>query len=282
MFNSYFILNKYPTDCSTHPAKIHFLYVLLEEGVLTIVVHCYLSLYIVVVSGTYSAFVVMSDHKHGSNQSWKTGKRKRKFKRSNFPKSKRAKTANAAHKALSLVRKLNRAREVKYYDILHNQTTFAAAGFVYHMSSIAQGDSFSTRDGNSCQIFNLDLRWSVFREVTDTASAYRIILFRDTQQVAGVTPTVLSVLREANPRSQWAGANNRTRFQIYYDYMGHITTTNNMVNGHFNSRMQTKAEWYGAAAGDSAKNQIYMLVITDEIANFPIMNWTFRLLFNDF
>lgn len=227
------------------------------------------------------------DTKHQSNVS-----KKRKFQPTSFTRSfdrsrkKRArqvlKTSSTAFKALNLVRKLQRAREVKVHDILFNVQDMKLAGTVIPLSDVAQGDTGLLRDGRSLSAFWLSVRWHVFRVTPDADSSFRVIIMRDTRQIDNTAPTVAMILREPHPASQ-LDLLYRTRFHILYDFTSYVDNSSFKIRvGAYESKIKVKVDYSGPAAGNVTKNGLYMLIISSEDTDFPQFQFTSRLLYNDY
>lgn len=187
-----------------------------------------------------------------------------------------------ARTALTLVRRINRQREVKVHDIAPTVATVEPTGIVYGLNDIAQGDDINQRDGRSCSIFNLNIRWNVYIHTSDAQSTFRMIIFRDSMQDNSVVPVVTLVLQTADVVSMMKDY-NRTRFQVYADNTYVINQTDRgIVIGQFNRRIKVNTLWAGSSGTQWAKNGLYMLVIGDETTNKPTLRYSSRILFNDF
>ena len=231
----------------------------------------------------------MADEKHGSS-AFTTRKRNRIRGLFKVPFKKRrvgsgmnvGKTPSfAARKALTLVRRLQRAREIKNHDIFFVGINIPTTGLIFPMADVAQGDTGVLRDGNSMNVFTVDLRWQMNLNVLDVSSSFRVLVFRDTRQVSGVAPVVLNVLQETRVISQLNSV-FRTRFDIMYDFTGVINTAAPSVLGHFHKKVQVKVDFTGSGATNVTKNGMYVLVICNEATNEPSFTRTHRILFNDF
>ncbi len=226
----------------------------------------------------------MSDEKHGSN-AFTIGRKRNRIRGPHkvpFKKRRMGQMASGkATRALSLVGKLMRAREVKIHDIGVTSSSVLATGIVYALGDISQGDTGLLRDGNSCNIFSVDVRWEVVMHATDVHSAFRIIIFRDRRQVKGTAPITTTVLTTASPFSQFE-ISNRTRFDVWYDFSAFVNTAAPGVQGHFHKKVNVKQLYYGSAATNLLANGIYMLILTNEVTNAPTFTRSSRTLFNDY
>ncbi len=205
---------------------------------------------------------------------------KRGYKRKRYGSS----SYSIAKKALSKVRKLEKKQEVKFISM--PLTTIAAvpiAGDVRSISSIAQGDLVSTRDGDKISPFFFSLRYHWSGTAAAVDGVYRTIIFVDKRQVVSTIPTVAAVLEQTSPFSQYNGQ-NRGRFKILYDQV--FTGTNDVAlqqnfTGVISRKMSGNMMYTGAAATSWTQNGLFMINITNLAANQPAFLFTFRLYFND-
>ncbi len=224
------------------------------------------------------------DFKH-RDQSVFTHKRPRPsstFRR--FPKrrkfSKKLPSAEALM-ALKMVRSMNKAREVKVFQDPPATSTVVAAGVIFPIGRLAQGDSQAQRDGNSVSIFKLSFRFLLIINASDAnGSTWRVIFVRDKIQVQGGTPAILDILSSNNVVSMYK-ADNRKRFDILYDVTGVITQTDPVSLGAFVRKMQVKATYFGSVASDVLTNGFYVMVISSEPTNFPTFTTSAEILYND-
>lgn len=228
----------------------------------------------------------MADSKHSA--AFSTRRRKRARGPSHWggprprPTKMRILPSYVARSALSKVQKLMRSREVKIHDQGWQSTEIDNGGEIFALADVTQGDTGLLRDGRSMSVFNINLRWKMIFAAADDVTCFRIIVFRDTKQIAGVQPIVLNVLAQAKVVSQLKDI-YRTRWDIMYDYTGTVgLSKGRMVVGQFNKRVAIKMEYSGSAASNVTKNGIYLLVISDETTDKPYFERSSRVLFNDF
>lgn len=219
----------------------------------------------------------MADHKHGGVTRKRGRSRGITF---SFPSRKRHRGMH--HKSTrSLVKKLLRGREVKIHDILVQNTAFTAAGVMIGLNSISGGGANDERDGTKVNFFNIDIRWQCVLHSSDVVTQCRVIVFRDSMQVASTVPLPAQLMSTTSPLSQ-VNVLNRNRFVVFYDRTMVVGTGMGRVKtGRFNKRVAFETHWSGATAGSHLKNGLYMLIITDESTNFPTFNWSSRLMYND-
>lgn len=220
----------------------------------------------------------MTDSKHSST-GFRTSKKRKGFR--TFAPRKKQKLTQKVNRVSIILRRLQKAREVKIHSLGQTLTSVTASGFVSALANISQGDTGVLRDGNSLSIFSIDVRWEMFRNSLDTASSFRLLIFRDRRQIKNNQPGVTDVLASSGPLSQ-LNADNRTRFEIWYDVTGSIGIYNPSYHGHFHRKVQIKQEYYASGSGNLLANGVYLLIVCDETVNFPTFGRTSRVLFNDY
>jgi len=151
---------------------------------------------------------------------------------------------------------------------------------VQQLSQIAQGDTDSTRTGNSIFCRSTDMRGILRINGMGVASIVRIMMFIDLQQVDDTVPTVTQVLDTASVNSP---LNNATvgRFSVLYDRKYTLTAVRNpIIPVRIYRKMRHHIRFNGANATDYQKGCIWVLVITDDAAN-PTFEFSSRTNFYD-
>lgn len=199
-------------------------------------------------------------------------------------KRKRKSTWTTARQALKRVRKLEKKVEIKVFD--HGFTTIAnvpAAGDIRNMALIAQGDGINQRDGNKISPIGLNIRYHWVGDAASTQDVYRLIIFRDKQQVLGTVPPVLDVLTTATPMSQYNVPFSK-RFKILHDQIWTNANDANIVQnfvGVINIRLNLGIRWSDNTAAAVTMNGLYMIVQSNLAANFPNFEFTARVFYYD-
>lgn len=201
-------------------------------------------------------------------------------------------TRAIAKRAERQVKAIKRGFETKYFS--NNFTTaLSAAGAVTHMTTIAQGDTALTRDGNKLTLKSCIIKAS-FVLSPDAGGAtlpdvglVRFIVFQDTQQVADGIPAVTDVLETASATSLYnKSIEGPKRFKILWDklftipvYGSSNVTATNQLGGKVLKRwiFPTRKQVYynGPALTDIQRNGLYFLVIKAGNSNVitPGINW---------
>jgi len=152
---------------------------------------------------------------------------------------------------------------------------------VSHLSSVSQGDTASSRDGNAIKaVTSLDLNYQL---VANTQAAVpqecRIIVFQDKMQVADTNPSATDLFGTSTPTSYemytWDNKVSK-RFSILYDRV-HSGLWGYNGDGSGNTRLQRKLHlkipnkriiYNGANSTDINKNGIYIMTVCSTEATY--------------
>jgi len=163
----------------------------------------------------------------------------------------------------------SKTRELKLYNVTvaANYTSAGAVGTV--TQGITQGDTASTRDGNSINVKQVDYCWLTQNASVLNNDFVRFIIFYDTQN-QGVLPNVTDVLATATVSSPYSSSVIITkRFRVLKD----ITLASAAISGGSNPHamrgsinLNNHHIQYLSSAGTGADNgagSIFFLVIND-------------------
>lgn len=164
-------------------------------------------------------------------------------------------------------------------------------GSVTYLSSIAQGDNISEREGDSIKVQGFEIMGTISRG-TAAASAWsvvRILVIRDLQN-AGAAPAASDVLETVGtatapyqPLDFISGNQLNKRFTVVYDDLYTLDPDDPVVAFKFRSNHDCHTFFRAAASGvASAGNGSYFLVcVSDESVNTPRVSFCSRLTFTD-
>lgn len=170
--------------------------------------------------------------------------------------------------------------EMYKFDFAQTDTP-ANTGLITHITGMAQGDTDSSRSGNSIYVRGLLLRYTSTINASATNTFVRVMVVRDNQQVGDNVPTVANVLDSLTVISP---LNNETvgRFSVIYDKVHTLQVANNTagyVKQYF--KMNSHVRYNGAGASDIQKNGLYVLTLSSEATNTPSVAWQTRLFYRD-
>lgn len=174
--------------------------------------------------------------------------------------------------------------EFDYVDS-SSSTTVASAGTLRLLNGMAQGDTASSREGNSIRMKSYYMKYQIANNATAVNTNTRVILVLD-KQSNGAQPLVTDILATntvVSPRN----LDNRKRFKILYDKCHSLGTAGpaNINTEFYFKNQQTHVAYYNGSnlgtIADIATNALYLLTISDQATNLPAINYYFRLRFID-
>lgn len=186
--------------------------------------------------------------------------------------------AKQAWKAAKYVKSLVNV-EYKYFDVLNTSLSPSTTGAIYPLTQIADGDTYNTRDGNSIKAVSIFQRMSYQLNSSSDATFLRYILFMDNEN-QGSTPALTDVLESLGYLSPLNHVNG-TRFTVIRDKVLVLDKTFNAKQMKVFVKCNNHIKWSGTNATDMKEGHIFMLLLSDEATNFPIVNVLSRLRFID-
>lgn len=176
--------------------------------------------------------------------------------------------------------------EMLKYDTNESGTTITSAGtYVSHLTSIAIGDTDTTRTGNSIYVRAVNIHGRVVYNATSgvTPTFLRLMVVIDSQQVGDTLPLISSVIDTTNGGYQAHMLNTTVgRFKVLYSK---IITTDSVQNTvkpfEINLPMRHHVRYNGSAGTDIQKGGIYVLAISSEAINGPKLIWNARVSYHD-
>jgi hypothetical protein len=183
-------------------------------------------------------------------------------------------------------RKLSRLNvEVKYHGTsLSNQSVPAATGAngFYKLTDIAQGDTATTRDGNSIKTVSLHIRFHfhINAAATSTPVSIRVLIFR-VKQVEGLTLDANDILFDPTDYQSFRQLNSAKNYNIYTDTTFILTENRPSVKREFNYQTRGHVKYHGTVADSVAEGGLYMLFFDNTSANHPTYDLCTRLRYVD-
>jgi len=156
------------------------------------------------------------------------------------------------------------------------------------LHSIAQGDATSDRNGNSILVRSLYMRG--FLQVNPAVALntrVSLALVQDTQQIGDTTPAISDIFNSDDPEAMLNTSNtNYTagRFKIIWRKNFNLTNVSAsrptiQLEKYF--KLYSHIKYNGPTATDIQKNGYYLVMLTSETTNFPIISFTTRLGYHD-
>jgi hypothetical protein len=182
-------------------------------------------------------------------------------------------------KAIRLAGYLN--VEFKHFDVFDSANVTDGLTIV-QLSNIAQGDTVSTRDGDSCKVTNMLLSITSKIHASATNSFVRVMLVRDNQTNGAIFTT--ANLLEGDEYLSPANPSNKDRFTIYYDKLFALSNTGEgCVKDNMNKEVSFHIQFGAATAAITSLRgkSLALCFISDESTNYPTIDYRSRLTYVD-
>lgn len=190
-----------------------------------------------------------------------------------------AKLASSNRARIQYVKKLLNV-EFKNFE-LDNSQTMTAGGTITHLTGINQGDTATSRDGNSARLRSMIFRFTITKDAADTSESTvcRRIIFKMGHHAD--TPTVTEILDSASVNSMF-NLDNTERFTILSDSTFRLADGIMQVHqGKKRFKFNHKIKWTGSLGTNVQYGQIYMLTISNESTYPPTHSMLGRVRFVD-
>lgn len=189
------------------------------------------------------------------------------------------KALRMAGKALALLN-----TEEKYVDnntAISNQTTTAT---IQTLFAPTQGDTQTTRNGNSMKVTKVHGKIDVYRNTSSTfvSTSCRVMVLID-HQPNGALPSITDILTTSSVRS-WRNVNFGSRYTILFDKKCELDSVQkNYCSYEFHKDLQTHMEFGSNTGGvaDINRNNFVFVALSDEATNGPQINRAMRIRFID-
>lgn len=171
--------------------------------------------------------------------------------------------------------------EKHFYDATATGTVAFATGNVLDYTAFAQGDTISTRTGNSVLVNNVQGRVSMVKHASASQTLCRTFLVMDTQQIADTAVAIADILLSVDPLAP-LNRNNLGRFKVLWSKKYILTANRPMINFQVYKRFKKHHFRYnGTAAGDIQKGGLYLCTVHTESTNLPTITANYSTVFYD-
>lgn len=211
---------------------------------------------------------------------------RRRFRKSRF--RRRRGVYSIAKRAASKVlgRYIRNKVEVKYLS-LNATTNPSYNGSLNVLSSISQGDTDSSRDGDACFLTSLTFHYSINVNTTATYNQVRVVLFRwnvSTDLAAATSAQIMDNPGFSNtPLSNYVMDSQRQkRFKILYSKLHSVYSNGrSVINKAVHLKLKSKLSFSGGSA--DARGHIYALFLSGDSpgANPPFVQYASKVNFTD-
>lgn len=205
--------------------------------------------------------------------------------RGGFSLSSAWKTAKWAAKAAWKLKGLVNSEMLKYDTNEAGTTVTTSGAYVSHLTSIAVGDTDTTRTGNSIFVRAVNVNGRVVYNGTSGAvpTFLRFMIVIDTQQIGDTSPQIGTVIDSATAGYQAHMLNTTVgRFKVLYNNIFVTDSVQNTVRSfNINLPMRHHVRYNGTANTDVQRGGIYIMAISSEAVNGPKLIWNARVSYHD-
>lgn len=174
--------------------------------------------------------------------------------------------------------------ETKYKDRSFNGLV-SNLGQFYVLNGVAQGDTVTTRDGNSIRMKSINVRSFVNHASAGPAEQYvRTVIFVDTQADT-IAPDIDEIFTTNASVDSFRNMNNTKRFRIYRDDVVYVSSQNPIARRTYNIKSTLPVKYLGTSdtLNDIASNSVYILQYSNASgADVPNAQYTARVKFVDY
>lgn len=158
----------------------------------------------------------------------------------------------------------------------------AASPTVLNITAIAQGDTNTTRTGNSILLRNIAIRMEFINNTLTTATLYRIMLVQDNQTVADETTLAVTDILESASTLSFISTTTTGRFKIlknWYFSTDSVSKVSKTISS-YNSMMH-HVRYNGTASTDVQKGAIFLVAFSDDGTNKPLFSYNIKTSYHD-
>lgn len=161
-------------------------------------------------------------------------------------------------------------------------------GTVVQLSDISQGDTISTRSGNSILAKSLYYNYNIGAVAAGTNIFCRVMVIQDTMNLGsapapGDVLTTVGAIHAPSSTLQITYAAQR-RFKVLYDHMHRFSNGGSISGGDMGviKLGNTHIKYTSTTGTDEGRNQLYVLFISNLVTtNLPNINFHFSLTYYD-
>lgn len=202
---------------------------------------------------------------------------KKNYRRKRYYRKRRS-AYSLAKKSLYMAKKAQGQKELKHSN--HSfSSTVSQTGTIVSLSTVQEGDTNNSRDGNVIYPTSSRIRMNMEMDVDAINTLVRVIVFK--WLIGGTTPVVTDIIQTASINS-FKSELNRFNSQILYDRVHQLNigaTTKKMVN--INNKFRNYLMAFPEATAQANKNAIYILLLSDESVDLPTVSFQQRLYYKD-
>ncbi len=185
--------------------------------------------------------------------------------------------------------------EWKHHDFLTSAAPATNVGFIFNLSSIAQGSDQGQRVGDAILPKLLRLRMKITINAAASCTHCRYLIIRDMEYDAA-DPVIADIISAASNELSFKNMDKKRRFRILRDVsfvlrsdgLDQVLRSNDFKFNAPGRGVNTHKHWYHirydgptANATDSRDGQLLLLIMSSESTNKPTFNIVTRLRYID-
>jgi hypothetical protein len=205
------------------------------------------------------------------------------MERKNSKKSSNNKLVTKAELGNLIVKQIKKYAEHKSFDTGFGSSV-NTTGTLQKLSTIPQGDTDSTRDGDQAEVFGVDIIATMANASSgDATNVGRLVVFRWEQDDSSAAPaSVADILQTASVYAPYNRDNLRAKkFIVLMDHV-FVTSLNGPSIEKLVEKSKTKFKLKFQGSGNTGNSMIYAAMISDSGAiPDPIFSYQVRVWFTD-
>lgn len=196
--------------------------------------------------------------------------------------SKMQQVARVAYTTARTVNKMSRLLdcEQKITDIYQSLTPDSTTGSVYCLTALGQGDTESTRSGNTVLFHSLYIKMALTPHASATGTFIRYMLVVD-KASDSASPVSTDILENVDITGFLKHVNSQ-RFGVIRDKVYHVSPDGKdtaFIRDYVPLNM--KVHYDGTTSSDNFNNGVYIFLLSNEPTNTPTVNLRARKKFYD-
>lgn len=179
------------------------------------------------------------------------------------------------------VNKLYKANQVDthFFDTAQTLSPGTTASIGY-LTSVAQGDTEQSRDGDSIALKYLQMKMTVVPHVSSASDSFRLILFRWKAPAGGNPPSAAAILATASNIDSPYNRDYRESLVVLYDRNIDASPVNGNKHVTIKKALNNVAcTFIGASGANYNENHIWFLFLATDNVNKASVNYYSRITF---
>lgn len=166
-------------------------------------------------------------------------------------------------------------------NVLGAAVTVSNAGGVVPLDTIAAGVGRDDRVGNKVNFVGAECRFRITLNSAGAAEQHvRAMIVCDLQQLNSTTPTVAQILNSDIMSGEALAY--KGRFKVLFDKQVILCKSGDTgAVWNWKVPMNIITEWNANTSGQVMRNGVSLLLISDQAANLPLVNYNIRMKFMD-